>query len=78
VSASSVGAAWLPEDPGRLSPAQRRREIAALLARGTLRLQSVARVARDSAPSVAAEHAPEPALKALEVSGTSRPHVTDG
>jgi hypothetical protein len=65
-------------DDSRLTPDQRRREIASILARGILRLHSMARTAQNSAGSGAAEHAPEPTQKALEVSAQLRPHVTRG
>jgi hypothetical protein len=52
----------LPED-SRLTPDQRRHEIASILARGILRLHRLARPAP-------AEDAPEPAPKGLELSAT--------
>lgn len=62
----------------RLTPDERLREIAAILARGILRLYGSGQLDHGSA-----EHAPlnspsEPPKKALEVSATSRPHVTGG
>jgi hypothetical protein len=65
-------------DDSRLTPDQRRREIASILARGILRLHSMARTAPDSADPDTVEHAAEHAQKALEVSATPRPHVTRG
>ena len=65
-----------PSDDSRLTPEQRRREVASILARGILRLRAMARTGPDSGDSDATEHAPQPAQKALEVSATSRPHVT--
>lgn len=55
-----------PEDP-HLTPEARRREVAAIFARGVLRL-------RHLAPN----DAPDPPQKPLELSATSRPHVTRG
>ena len=66
------------DDDSRLTPDQRRREIAAILARGILRLRRIAGTAPDSAESGPPEPAPEPAQKALELSAPSRPHVTRG
>jgi hypothetical protein len=65
-------------DDTHLPPDQRRRKIASILAKGVLRLHRTARTARNSADPDAAEHAPVPAPKDLEVSATSRPHVTTG
>ena len=56
-----------PKDSHHLTPDERRREIAAILARGVLRLS---RVAPDDAP--------DPPKKPLELSAPSRPHVTRG
>jgi hypothetical protein len=64
------------EDPANLTPDQRRREIAAILARGILRLHSIRPLAPESATSGPCEDAPEIAENGLEVSATSRPHVT--
>lgn len=54
-----------------LTPDQRRREIAAILARGVLRLNQLPPESAGSAPSTMPQ-------KGLEVSATSRPHVTRG
>ena len=62
----------------RLTPEQRRREVAAILARGILRLQRTARTPHDAGECAPPEHALEPAPKDLEVSATSCPHVTRG
>ena len=66
------------DDPDRLTPEDRRREIAAILARGILRLHRTRQKAPESATSKPADHAPDGPHKGLEVSGTSRPHVTHG
>jgi hypothetical protein len=67
-----------PNDPADLTPEQRRREIAVILARGILRLQSTRQLAQESAPCGPPDDAPDPLQKGLEVSATSRPHVTGG
>jgi hypothetical protein len=64
----------LPDD-SRLTPDQRRREVASILARGVLRLRSLIEVSAESVPPDA-EHAP--ADNGLEVSAATRPHVTCG
>ena len=61
-----------------LNPDERRREIAAILARGILRLHSIRPVPPESADSEGANQAPKECQKGLEVSATSRPHVTTG
>ncbi len=63
---------YLPDDRD-LTPEQRRREIASILARGVLRLCSVL-PAEPEAP----KPAPSPPQKDLEVSDLSRPHVPRG
>lgn len=67
-----------PDDPADLTSDQRRREIAAILARGILRLHQTRQLAPESAASEPADHSPEAPQKDLEVSDTSRPHVTGG
>ncbi len=66
------------DDPAHLSPDQRRHEIAAILAKGILRLHPTLQGTAESAASDHADHAPQGRQKDLEVSGTSRPHVTTG
>jgi len=56
-----------PTDDSHLTPEARRREIAAILARGVLRLRHLA-----------PDDAPDPPQKPLELSATSRPDVTRG
>jgi hypothetical protein len=65
-------------DPDDLTSDQRRREIAAILAEGILRLRCVRQVAPESADSSHPDDATEPSEKGLEVFATSRPHVTGG
>lgn len=66
------------DDPTDLTPDQRRREIAAILARGVLRLHGTRQVAPESAESGSCDDAAVPSRKRLDVCGTSRPHVTGG
>jgi hypothetical protein len=68
----------LPDEPTDLSPEQRCREIAALLARGVLRLLDTRQIAPESAPSESAAEAPEPLHKDLEMSETSSVDGTTG
>ena len=58
-----------PDDSTCLTPDQRRREVAAVLARGILRLQCIL-------PPEPGVDAPEPEESSLEVPRSSRPHVT--
>ncbi len=66
------------DDPAELSPDERRRAIAVILAKGVLRLRPARPVAAESAVSDHADHASERRQKDLEVSAPSRPHVTTG
>jgi hypothetical protein len=61
------------DDPADLTPDQRRREIAAILARGVLRLHWMLRA---EAASVPTGDAPEADESRFEASATTRPHVT--
>ena len=61
-----------------LTPDQRRREIAAILAEGILRLRCLRKVAPESADSAYLADAAEPPEKGLDACATSRPHVTGG
>jgi len=65
-------------DPDDLTPDQRRREIAAILAEGILRLRRVRQVAPESADSACPADATEPPKRGLDPCATSRPHVTGG
>jgi len=67
-----------PDDDSRLTPDQRRRGVASILARGILRLASETRTTPDSADPCVREHAPEAVKKAVEASAASRPHVFRG
>ena len=67
----------MPRSPDdSLTPDQRRREIASLLARGILRLQSLARP--DTASVSEADDASESVQRGLEMSAPIRPHGTGG
>lgn len=69
----------MPNDPNHLTPEQRRREIAAILAKGVLRLRSAAQISPSSAPeSRTAEKGAETLQNALELSATLSPHATTG
>ena len=61
-----------PDDLANLTPDRRRREIAAILARGVLRLHCM-RVDPTSGPADADS---DPDESSLEVSAAPRPHVT--
>jgi hypothetical protein len=63
------------DDPADLTPEERRREIAVILARGVLRLLRTRHLATQPEPTA---EAPEPLDKDLEMSETSRVHVTTG
>jgi hypothetical protein len=65
-------------DAPHLTPEQRRREIAAILAKGILRLHTAGPRASESAVSDRPDDAPEPLEKGLELSAPSRPYVTRG
>jgi len=62
------------DDPARLAPDERRREIARILARGVLRLHRAAAIPPESA-DVALTETTE---SCLELSTGFRPHVTGG
>ena len=68
---------YSPDDP-HMTPAQRRREIATILARGILRLHTAGQPASESAVSDRPYDAQDGLQKALEVFATSRLHVTRG
>ena len=61
-----------------LTPDQRRREVASILAKGVFHLHSMAPAALEPADSGPGDDAPEPQESGLEVSATTRPHVTNG
>ena len=68
-----------PDDPAHLTPDERRRQVAAILARGVLRLRSSAQLGPDPAESEhCAENSSDPRKKALAESATSWPDATRG
>jgi len=69
---------YMLDDPADLPPAQRRHEIAAILARGVLRLRSCAKTSPASGESRMAEKAPESGRDCLEGGATSSPHGPAG
>ncbi len=64
------------EDPADLTPDQRRHEIAAILAKGVLRLHSMRSLGPESPAPGSPDDASDSAQNDLEVSATPRPHVT--
>lgn len=60
-------------DANPLSPAERRREIAAILARGVLRLRHIARTGKN----MHAQKSPADGEKGLELSGETRLSVSE-
>ncbi len=68
----------LSDEPTELTPEERRREIAALLARGGLRLFQAPSPAPEPGAPKSAAGASEPLHKELEISEASSVHVTSG
>jgi hypothetical protein len=68
---------YMLDDPAAMKPLQRRREIAAILARGVLRLHERAARALGSSPSRAPEESAEILSYSLEVGATPRPHAPE-
>ena len=69
---------YMLEDPAEMAPDQRRREIAALLARGILRLRQCRENPPISAPSRTVEKASESRQDCLDEGAKSSPHVPAG
>ena len=67
-----------PSDDLRLSPEERRREIAVILARGILRLGNSRPVTSDSSESGLPAEGLESQQNGLELPATSRPPVARG
>ena len=63
------------DDPAAMSPSQRRREIAAIFARGVLRLRQATRRSSGSRPSRAPENSSESGRNCLDASAETSPHV---
>jgi len=66
------------DDPADMTPSQRRREIAAILARGVLRLRQCAQSSPNSGESRTPEKASEFSRNSLERVATSSPPVSAG
>jgi hypothetical protein len=66
------------DDPATLTPAQRRHEIAVILATGVLRLSTCARSSPVSPESQARQNSSESRKNCLDLSATSSPHGLAG
>lgn len=66
------------DGPAHLTPDERRRQVAAILARGVLRLRSSGHLPPHSAESTPADNSSKSRQKALEVSAPPSPHATRG
>ena len=66
------------DDPAAMTPSQRRREIAVILARGVLRLRQCRENTHDSRPSRTARKASEPGQDCLDEGAKTSPHVPAG
>ena len=64
-------------DPAAMTPEERRREIAALLARGVLRLRRCAPASPVSSPERRPEDSANIVSYSLEEGGVSRPHAPE-
>ena len=66
------------DDPAAMTPDQRRREIAAILARGVLRMRNCAQTGPVSGETRGGQESPESLQNCLDPSATSSPHVLAG
>ena len=66
------------DDPAAMTPPQRRREIAAILARGVLRLRQCREKTHDSRPSRTVEKSSESGQDCLDEGAKTSPHVHAG
>ena len=66
------------DDPATMSPSQRRQEIAAILARGVLRLRQCRENSPDLQPSRTIEKASESGQNCLDGLAKTSPHVPAG
>ena len=66
------------DDPADITPSERRREVAAILARGVLRLRQCGRTSPPAGESWAPEKASESRRNCLEPVATSSPPVPAG
>jgi len=69
---------YMPDDPASMTPPERRREIAAILARGVLRLRQCARNSPSSGESRRPEKASESTRDCLDEGATLSPDVPAG
>ena len=69
---------YMLEDPAEITPDQRRREIAAILARGVLRLRQCAQDSAISGESRTPEKASESGRDCLDEGAKTSPHVPAG
>ena len=65
----------MPDDPAAMTPAQRRREIAAILAQGLLRLRQTAQASPGSRSSRTVEKVSEFRRGCLDEGAETIPHV---
>jgi len=68
----------LPDDPTSMTPSERRHEIAAILARGVLRLRQCAQSSASSGESRRPERTSESARDCLDEGARLSPHVPAG
>ncbi len=66
------------DDPAAMTPPQRRREIAAILARGVLRLRQCRENTHDSRPSRTARKASESGQDCPDEGAKTSPHMPAG
>ena len=69
---------YMLEDPAEMTPNQRRREVAVILARGVLRLRSCAKTSPVSGESRTVEKASESGRDCLDEGAKTSPHVPAG
>ena len=66
------------DDPAAMTPSQRRREIATILAKGVLRLRQCRENTHDSRPSRSIEKSTESGQNCLDGGAKTSPHVPAG
>ncbi len=69
---------YMPDDPAAMTPSQRRCEIAAILARGVLRLRQCRENPHGSDPFRTPEKASESGRDCLDEGAKTSPHVPAG
>lgn len=62
-------------DPAQLSPKERRQEVAAILAKGLLRLQIKSRTSTETGQSDDSQNSPDSSKSCLDLSSKSSPPV---